>query len=252
MVLQTNDFSRNPELLKRISEGDEPATNELICANMGLVRSIANRFRDRVDGSLATTTRTADFEDLLQIGTLGMIKAARSYDPSFGTAFSTYAVPLIIGEIKRVLRDDGLIKISRITEKQNATILRQREIFISRNGREPTIDELSDICNMPREDLVFALGSGTPCHSLSDAVGDDGTELEDLSAVRATHELDSLTDRLALKEAIRSLPPRQREIIVLRYFRDMSQQQTADLLGLTQVKISREEKKIFEILRQSL
>ena len=180
-----------------------------------------------------------------------MIKAARSYDPSFGTAFSTYAVPLIIGEIKRFLRDDGLIKISRITKKQNATILRQREIFISRNGREPTIDELSDICNMPREDLVFALGSGTPCHSLSDAVGDDGTELEDLLP-SGDDELDSLTDRLALKEAIRSLPPRQREIIVLRYFRDMSQQQTADLLGLTQVKISREEKKIFEILRQSL
>lgn len=249
MVLQTNDFSRNPELLKRISEGDESATNELICANMGLVRSIANRFRDRVDGS--RDNHGCDFEDLLQIGTLGMIKAARSYDPSFGTAFSTYAVPLIIGEIKRFLRDDGLIKISRITKKQNATILRQREIFISRNGREPTIDELSVICNMPREDLVFALGSGTPCHSLSDAVGDDGTELEDLLP-SGDDELDSLTDRLALKEAIRSLPPRQREIIVLRYFRDMSQQQTADLLGLTQVKISREEKKIFETLRQSL
>ena len=104
---------------------------------------------------------------------------------------------------------------------------------------------------MPREDLVFALGSGTPCHSLSDAVGDDGTELEDLLP-SGDDELDSLTDRLALKEAIRSLPPQQREIIVLRYFRDMSQQQTADLLGLTQVKISREEKKIFEQLRQSL
>ena len=216
---------------------------------MGLVRSIANRFRDRVDGS--RDNHGCDFEDLLQIGTLGMIKAARSYDPSFGTAFSTYAVPLIIGEIKRFLRDDGLIKISRITKKQNATILRQREIFISRNGREPTIDELSDIRNMSREDLVFALGSGTPCHSLSDAVGDDGTELEDLLP-SGDDELDSLTDRLALKEAIRSLPPRQREIIVLRYFRDMSQQQTADLLGLTQVKISREEKKIFEQLRQSL
>ncbi|MFQ9148708.1 MAG: sigma-70 family RNA polymerase sigma factor [Eubacteriales bacterium] len=182
--MQTNDFSRNPELLKRISEGDESATNELICANMGLVRSIANRFRDRVDGS--RDNHGCDFEDLLQIGTLGMIKAARSYDPSFGTAFSTYAVPLIIGEIKRFLRDDGLIKISRITKKQNATILRQREIFISRNGREPTIDELSDICNMPREDLVFALGSGTPCHSLSDAVGDDGTGARGSSCRPAT------------------------------------------------------------------
>ena len=247
--MQTNDFSRNAELLRRISEGDESAVNELICSNMGLVRSIANRFRDRIDGS--RDNHGCDFDDLMQIGTLGMIKAARSYDPSFGTAFSTYAVPLIIGEIKRFLRDDGLIKISRITKKQNATILRQREIFISRNGREPTIDELSDVCDMSREDLVFALSSGTPCHSLSDAVNDDGTELEDFLPSN-DNDLDSLTDRLALKEAIRSLPQRQREIIVLRYFRDMSQQETADILGLTQVKISREEKKIFDQLRQCL
>lgn len=247
--MQTSDYARNTELLRRAADGDESARNELISANMGLVRSIANRFRDRIDGS--RDNHGCDFDDLMQIGTIGMIKAINSFDPSFGTTFSTYAVPLIIGEIRRFLRDDGLIKISRTTKKQNAVILRERENFVKTRGREPTVDELSEICGMSREELVYALSSGTPCHSLSDQVGDDGAELEDLLP-SGDNEIDMLTDRLALKEAIRSLPPKQREIIVLRYFRDLSQQQTADILGLTQVKVSREEKKIFEQLRKVL
>ncbi|MBQ8509916.1 MAG: sigma-70 family RNA polymerase sigma factor [Clostridia bacterium] len=237
---------RNIELLARAREGDESAQAELIASNMGLVRSIASRFRDRADEG-----HGCDFDDLMQIGTIGMIKAMHSFDPSFGTTFSTYAVPLIIGEIRRFLRDDGLIKISRTTKKQNAIILREREAFTKRHGREPTLDELSDICGMNREELVFALGSGSPAHSLNDAVGDDGAELMDLLP-SSDNEIESLTDRLALKEAIRSLPPNQREIIVLRYFRELSQQQTADILGITQVKVSREEKKIFAYLRNIL
>ncbi len=247
--MQISDYTRNPELLELALKGDEKARSELVAANMGLVRSIANRFRDRIDGS--SDTHGCDFEDLIQIGTIGMIKAIRSFDPKYGTAFSTYAVPLIIGEIRRFLRDDGLIKISRTTKKQNALILSERERFLKENGREPTVDELVEICGISREELVYALSSGSPCHSLSDAVGDDGAELEDVLP-SADNEIDSLTDKLALKEAIRSLPPQQREIIVLRYFRDLSQQQTADILGLSQVKISREEKKIFEQLRKML
>lgn len=247
--MQISDYTRNSELLERVAKGDEEAKSELVIANMGLVRSIANRFRDRIDGS--GDMHGCDFEDLIQIGTIGMIKAIKSFDPKFGTAFSTYAVPLIIGEIRRFLRDDGLIKISRTTKKQNAQILHARECFLKQNGREPTIDELSEICGINRDELIFALSSGNPCHSLSDAVGDDGAELEDVIPT-PENEIDSLTDRLALKEAIKSLPPQQRKIIVLRYFRDLSQQQTADILGLSQVKISREEKKIFEQLRSLL
>lgn len=247
--MQTSDYTRNAELLKLAAEGDESAKAQLIAANMGLVRSIANRFRDRIDGS--SDNHGCDFEDLIQIGIIGMIKAIKSFDPNYGTAFSTYAVPLIIGEIRRFLRDDGLIKISRTTKKQNAMILRERERFIKESGREPTLDELSVLCSLTKEELIFALGSGTPCHSLSDSVGDDGVELEDLIQ-SGDNEIDTLTDRLALKEALGNLPPEQREIIVLRYFRDLSQQQTAEILGLTQVKISREEKKIFEKLRKML
>lgn len=247
--MQTSDYTRNNELLRRASEGDEEARVELIKNNMGLVRSIANRFRDRIDGS--ADNHGCDYEDLLQIGTIGMIKAINSFDASFGTTFSTYAVPLIIGEIKRFLRDDGLIKISRTTKKQNAEILRIREQFMKEQGREATLDELSELSGLSREELIFALGSGSPCHSLSDEVGDDGARLEDLLP-SGDDEIETLTDRLALKEAIAGLKPLQRQIVILRYFRDLSQQQTAELLGLTQVKVSREEKKIFEALRQLL
>ncbi len=247
--MQISDFSQNSKLLERAVNGDEEASSELVNANMGLVRSIANRFRDRIDGS--GDTHGCDYEDLIQIGTIGMIKAIRSFDPSYGTTFSTYAVPLIIGEIRRFLRDDGLIKISRTTKKQNAQILHERECFLTKFGREPTIDELTQICKIERDELIFALSSGNPCHSLNDTIGDDGAELGDILPTQE-NEIDMLTDKIALKEAIKNLPPQQRKIIVLRYFRDLSQQQTADILGLSQVKISREEKKIFEQLRKSL
>ncbi len=212
---------------------------------MGLVRSIAARFAGRI------ADRGLEFEDLIQIGCVGMVKAIRSWDESYGTVFSTYAVPLIIGEIKRFLRDDGPIKVSRSTKRRNAEILKKREEFTREAGREPSVDELAALCGLSCEDLVFALEAGAPIHSLSAPVGDDDAELEDLLEAGPS-DIDALTDRLALRQAIAHLPPSQRKIITLRYFCDLSQQQTADRLGLSQVKISREEKKIFEKLRAML
>ncbi len=241
--MQSTDYSRNGELLARYRDGDESAINELLELNTGLIHSIALRFRDRgADG------HGCEMDDLTQLGAIGMIKAVRSFDPSFGTAFSTYAVPLIIGEIKRFLRDDGPIKVSRTTKRLGAEVMHAREEFMRRENREPTIDELSEICGVKREELVTAIASCRPLHSFSDTVGEDGAQLEELLAADGD-ELDGLCDKLSLREAIRTLPPLHREIVALRYFRDMSQQQTADMLGLTQVKISREEKKIIESLR---
>ncbi len=239
-------FVHNNELLERAKHGDPDAENELVRANMGLVRSIAARFRDHIGDH-----HGCDFEDLQQIGTIGMIKAIKSFDPSYGTAFSTYAVPLIIGELKRFFRDDGYLKISRTVKRTNAAILHEREKFISANAREPTVNELSELCGMTTEDLVFTMNSGRPLHSLNEAVDEDGDELGDLLPDQSD-EIEALTDRLSLKDALRQLPTVQRQIVFLRYFRDLSQQETADLLGLTQVKISREEKRIFEKLRSLL
>ena len=240
------DYQNNSELLERIRDGDSEAEVALLEANIGLVRSRAMRFRERAEQS-----HGCDFEDLIQLGSIGLIKAMKSYDPAFGTVFSTYAVPLIIGEIKRFLRDDGPVKVSRTVKRLGAQVLHERENFIRTQGREPSVDELAKICGCTREDIGGALMSMSAPHSLSDPIGEDGTQLGELISSNSD-ELEGLCDRLALREAIRALPKLQRDIVTLRYFRDLSQQKTAQMLGLTQVKISREEKKIFERLRREL
>lgn len=233
----------NSALIKRLSEGDESALDEIVSQNMGLVKSVALRF----------CGRGTDYEDLVQIGSIGLLRAARSFDFSFGCMFSTYAVPLIIGEIRRFLRDDGLIKVGRSTKQAAGVIMRAREEFISSNQREPSVSELAEICKMSVEEIVYALDAAGPVRSLSESVGPEG-EGASLEYFIADREdlLDKLTDSIALSEAISTLSPRQQQIIQMRYFKEMSQQQTGDALGITQVKVSREEKKIMELLRKAL
>jgi len=231
----------NNLLIARLKEGDGSALEEIVNSNMGLVRSIALRFRDR----------GTDYEDLVQIGAIGLMRAARSFDFSYGTMFSTYAVPLIIGEIRRFLRDDGMIKVSRSLKSQGASAMRAREKFINDNGREPSLNELSQICKIPQNELVASVEAVSPVHSLSESVGDNSTTLENFIA-DSDNAIDSLTDNIALHEALSCLTPFQKRIVELRYFRELSQQKTGALLGITQVKVSREEKKILEILRKNL
>lgn len=235
-------YAENAVLLRRIGEGDESAVDELISLNMGLVKNIAARFRDR----------GVEYEDLVQIGVIGMIKAMRSYNFSYNTAFSTYAVPLIIGEIRRFLRDDGPIKIGRGIKKQGINVMKQREIFMREHGREPKVSELAELCNATTEEIVVAIEAQSPIHSLSEPAGDDdGMTLGSIIAADE-NEVETITDKIALAEAIRSMSPLHRKIIALRYFRELSQQQTGELLGITQVKVSREEKKIMQYLRDAL
>ena len=231
----------NLNLLKEAQAGNRKAMDQLIEQNMGLVKNIARRF----------IGRGTEYEDLVQIGTIGMLKAAKSFDTSFGTVFSTYAVPLIIGEIRRFLRDDGIIKVSRDLRKKGTTILRAKEDFIKENGREPKISELSALCGMQAEEIAYALDAVCPVYSLQDPIGneDGGATLESMTP-SGENILEETTDRLALAQAIAKLDSRSQQIIKLRYYRDLSQQQTATILGITQVKVSREEKKIFEFLRK--
>jgi RNA polymerase sigma factor, sigma-70 family len=242
------DKSRNTDLLARVAEGDDVALEELVTLNLGLVKSLALRFRDR---SLCGG-RAVEYEDLIQIGTIGMIKAARSFDPSFGTAFSTYAVPLIIGEIRRFLRDDGLIKVGRAIKKTGADIGRHREEFVSEHGREPRVSELAELCGLPEEEIVYAMEAVGTVRSLSEPAGeDDGLTLESTLSEHGC-EIEVATDKIALGEAVAGLPELWRKIVYLRFERELSQQQTGRILGLTQVKISREEKKILDKLRSAL
>ena len=237
-----NEMARNAELLSRLSEGDESALDELVVENTALVRSIAARFLDR----------GVEFDDLTQIGMIGMIKAARSFDISLGNAFSTYAVPLITGEIRRYLRDDGPIRVSRRIKAKAYEIMKAKEAFIKENGREPRLSELSELCSMGSEELVFTLGSTASPRSLSEPIGEneDGELADFISS--GEQGIEELTDKIALREAIRGLSDEQKKILQLRYYRELSQAQTGKILGLTQVKVSREEKKIMTLLRAAL
>jgi RNA polymerase sporulation-specific sigma factor len=182
-----------------------------------------------------------------------MIKAARSFDFEFGCVFSTYAVPLIMGEIRRFLRDDGPIKVGRSTKQKGSIIMKARQDFIIENEREPHLNELCAITGFDAAEITECTTAVSGVMSLYEPVsGDDGNLTLESSIADDSCTLEKLTDRIALCEAIRRLPPLWREIVKLRYFKDLSQIETGKRLGLTQVKISREEQKILLSLRKEL
>ena len=248
--MSENKYINNIELIELSKNGDKNALEKLVENNIGLVRSIALRFRDR----------GVEYEDLIQIGAIGIIKAIKSFDRSYNTAFSTYAVPMIIGEIKRFLRDDSMIKISRDTKKRGINIMRIKEDFKQKHNREPQTSELAAITGLSNEDIIYTLDAISPVYSLQDSnisnkngKDSDSSEntLENFIS-SDTDEIERATNSIALREALNTLPDMQRELIALRYFKNLSQQQAAKILGITQVKVSREEKKIFQKLKELL
>ena len=241
---QTSVWERNTALLERVKRGDSEAEAILVEENAGLVRTVARRFLDR----------GTEYEDLVQIGTIGMIKAIRSFSLDRGTAFSTYAVPLIVGEIRRHLRDDGPLKVSRIYKRQGISLMHEKNRILTEEGREPGIAELAQRCGLAVEEAAISLDAISPITSLSDFVyGEDSVTYEGVIAdEESENESERICDRVALSQSIGKLPPLWRKIVLLRYYRNMTQQETANTLGLTQVKVSREEKKILSALRQDL
>ncbi len=246
---EKNIYSDNRDLIEIAQSEDEAnamlATEKLINLNKGLVRSIAIRFRDR----------GLDFEDLMQIGTIGLIKAVRSFDLERGTCFSTYAVPMIFGEIRRTLRDEGPIKVGRYYKKLGIELARARNEILNSEGTEPSISRLASMVGVSAEEAAMALDAMAPVSSLSDIVyGDeDGKALED--TIADTDSIDAnqrFFDRMALKEAIAKMSEQWQKILMLRYFRNKTQQEVADMLGLSQVKVSREEKKIVAFLQSEM
>lgn len=231
---------KNRELLERASCGDKNAEEEIIKENMGLVRSIALRF----------TGRGQELEDLVQIGAIGMLKAIRGYDKSFNTVFSTYAVPMIMGEIKRFLRDDGLIKVSRDAKRNYRQLMRCKEDYIRKNGFEPKMSELCELCGMNTEDAVYAMEACSQIVSLNEKIGGaDGMSFEELCE---DEKIGDVTEKIALMQAIDGLDVQDRQIIYLRYFKGMTQNEVGKLLGMTQVKVSRAEKRIILLLKSGL
>jgi len=246
-VIIDQKYSVNVGLVRAAQSDDieksEQATDELVRLNMGLVRSVAVRFRDR----------GTEYEDLIQIGLLGMLKAIRSFDCERGTQFSTYAVVLISGEIRRHFRDDGIIKVSRYHKKLGAELANAKAKIASEQGREPKIEEIAALCGVSVEEAAIAIDAMAPVCSLTESPGDDDEGLSPIDKVSdGENEMEKLCDKIALSQAISKMPQQWQKIVLFRYFRNMTQQQTACTLGLSQVKVSREEKKILEFLRQEM
>ena len=234
-------YDENLMLLRAYREGDSEAGERLAQLNVPLVYSIAGRF----------SGRGADMSDLVESGTIGLVKAIKTFDFSHGCVFSTYAVPLIFGEIRRFLRDDGIIKVSREEKRLSALLLAERERRLSA-GEDADIRSVAAAVGISPQDASSVLFASSPVRSLDEAAyeDDDGVTLGS-TICDEDAELRQF-DRFALHMAIERLSEEQRRLIILRYFRDLSQTETARLLGLTQVMVSREEKKIMEILRRDL
>ena len=227
-------------LLEAARGGDNDACERMMEENAGLIWSVVRRYYGR----------GTDPEDLYQLGCLGFLKAVRGFDPAFGCQFSTYAVPKIAGEIRRYLRDDGAVKVSRGVKERAGAIRQARDRLSHALGREPTLSELSAETGLEPEDIAAAEEANLPVASLQMEAGEDGFTLESMLGTDGMEE--GVVERLALRGAIDALPERERQVIFLRYYKNLTQDKTAKVLGVSQVQISRIERKAMEHLRREL
>ena len=231
------------ELLRLTKEGDEDAREKIVVNNMGLIWSVVKRF----------TNRGYDPEDLFQIGSIGLLKAVDKFDLSYDVKFSTYAVPMITGEIKRFLRDDGMIKVSRSLKELYLRALRMQEQLQSSQTQEVSIAQLAQALEVPVEELIEAMEAGRSVESLSQSVYQNGEGNEiTVEEQLGIEEEDLIVNRIFLQDALKTLAPRERQIISLRYFSDKTQTEIAKKLGISQVQVSRIEKRVLKQLRNTL
>ena len=233
-------MTRTEELILAVQAGDAGAGEALVTENTGLIWSVARRFQGR----------GTEMDDLYQLGCLGFLKAVEGFDPAFGTQFSTYAVPKIAGEIRRFLRDDGAVKVSRTIKEQAAAIKTARNALTGALGREPTVMELSRQTGLSPEEIAVAETATAATESIQRQTGDEGFSLEDVLADPEAEE--RMLEHIDLTQAIGKLPEREAMVIKLRYFHALTQQRVSVVLGVSQVQVSRIEKKALARLRELL
>ena len=224
-------------LIALAQQGNKEAQEQLITENSGLIWSVARRF----------IGRGTETDDLYQLGCLGFLKAVEGFNLEYGTQFSTYAVPKISGEIRRFLRDDGAVKVSRTIKEQAATIKSARNLLTNELGREPTISEIAEKTGFSPEEIAIAETATAATESIQRETGEDGFSLEDVLTDTQTEEV--LVEKISLRQAIEKLPERERMVIQLRYFHGLTQQRVATVLEVSQVQVSRIEKKALASLR---
>jgi len=233
-------MTRLEELIAKSQSGDTDAGEILVTENSGLIWSVARRFMGR----------GTEADDLYQLGCLGFLKAVEGFDLNFGTQFSTYAVPKIAGEIRRFLRDDGTIKVSRSIKEQSATIKTARNLLINALGREPTVQEIANQTGFTPEEIALAETATAATESIHAEAGEDGFTLE--SILSETESEDALVERISLNQAIDKLPERESMVIKLRYYHGLTQERISKVLSVSQVQVSRIEKKALLRLRELL
>ena len=230
-------------LLKIAKQGDDVAKERLIIENSSLIKCIVKRFLGR----------GVEYDDLYQLGEMGFIKAVNNFDESFNVKFSTYAVPMIMGEIKRFLRDDGSIKVSRIIKGLNIKIKQYLEQARTEGRPEPSINELSDYFHVSKDEIVLAIGSSNRPVSLYESVNDDGGKaIELIDKIPSGYEEEDFLEVLMLKRLVEDLSLREQKIITMRYFYDKTQSEVASVLGVSQVQVSRLETKIVDKLKSKI
>lgn len=229
------------ELIALAKKGDEEAKETLILRNEALVKSIVRGFLQR----------GVEYEDLMQIGTMGLLKAIYGYDPAYGVRFSTYAVPMIAGDIKRFLRDDGIIKVSRSLKENASKISRVKEMLKKQQGEEPTVEEISKVVGIPPEEIVFAMEAMCAPVSIYEPVYDDADNKTQIIDTVQGSDNSEVIDKIFLKQLISTLNAKERKLIMLRFFSDKTQSQIAEILGVSQVQVSRQLSKTLSKLRKA-
>lgn len=233
-------MSRQQELIASSQLGDETAKTVLVTENAGLIWSVTRRF----------IGRGVEADDLYQLGCLGFLKAVDGFDLNYGTQFSTYAVPKIAGEIRRYLRDDGAIKVSRSMKEQAAMICTKKNKLIGLLGREPTVEEISHHTGIPVEEIAMIESAVSAVESINEASGETGFTLE--SILSDTESEERIIEKMSLRQAIAKLPERERKVIQLRYYHGLTQERIAKILSVSQVQVSRIEKKAIQTLRERM
>jgi len=233
-------MSRTEDLIARSQQGDTDASELLVRENSGLIWSVARRF----------IGRGAESDDLYQLGCLGFLKAVEGFDLEFGTQFSTYAVPKIAGEIRRFLRDDGAVKVSRGIKEQASAIRIARNQLTTALGREPSVMEISRQTGLTPEEIALAETATAATESIHRESGEDGFTLE--SVLTDTESEERMVEKISLRQAVEKLPERERLVIQMRYFHGLTQDRVAKVLSVSQVQVSRIEKKSLQILRELL
>ena len=231
-------MSRIEELIARCQAGDMDAKEAIIVENSGLIWSVTRRFLGR----------GTEADDMYQLACLGFLKAVDGFDLTFGTQFSTYAVPKIAGEIRRFLRDDGAVKVSRGIKERASSIKVTRSLLSNQLGREPTIGEIADKTGFSIEEIAVAESATASIESIHQVTGEEGFTLENV--LTDTQSEDNLLEQISLRQAIEKLPERERTVIKLRYFHGLTQQRVSQVLNVSQVQVSRIEKKALEKLRE--